>query len=794
MKYKKKSHEVIKVSLLLIILTTLSSTSFAEPKVYIITLGGHNGSNELQRNEDHYLSYLRYVKGSLEKAKESILYRYTKVIYGFSAILTPAEAHSMSEISGVISVVESKSNELQTTRSWDFLTSYGTPMNPSQDDINDHELNELKNKADNILDVVVGVVDSGIWPESPSFNDDGMEPIPETWKWTCQAGAEFPETTCNKKLIGARYFVAAYEAINGPVDPKIEYRSARDKNGHGTHVASVATGRELPNAAAAGGFGHGNVRGGVPNSRLAVYKACWVAPQGSTSCEAADVYAAIEAAINDRVDVLNLSHGGILPYTEDANAVGSLHATKFGIVVAAAAGNAGPAAGTVANVAPWMITVAASSIDRVFQSEFLLGNGFKYQGQSITPVYVTGTYELVYAGYIEIPGSTTIVTSGQCRPGTLSEEARGRVVVCFRGMENPRPVEPVSHTEQALEVRRAGGVAALLHNLENGIGVSLQPFPVPAIVVINPDMDPIITYLQRTGTITLYPPTTVLPSTPAPFMAEFSSTGPNTIQYNLLKPDVTAPGLNILAASTTPNTDNAFVFKSGTSFASPHVAAYLAYLKAVRPTWTTAAMISAIMTTAKIIDNTNNPIKDAFLNSATPFHYGSGHFRPSKAADPGLVYDITYLEYIDFACASTGQSLDSDYSCGATPSPPSSLNYPSLAIRNVRSEGTTVPRKVTNVGGGSPTYDVSIEHPFGYTVQISPITLNFNPLVQTLSFTITVRPLSTALPNQFAFGSYTWKSNDGLYEVRSPIAVSIAAGLIRETGNELRAANSSSAA
>ncbi|XP_051128629.1 subtilisin-like protease SBT5.6 [Andrographis paniculata] len=779
MKFKKKSCEPIKV-LLLLIITTLSSTAFADTKVYIVRLSFFEEyNNKLQSNEDHYLSYLLPIKGSLEKAKASFIYVYTNVLYGFAAILSPVEALLISEMYGVISVVESKSNELQTSRSWDFITSYESLMNSLQED--DDELEELMRRANNVMDVVVGVLDSGIWPESQSFNDNGMAPVPETWKGICQVGAKFPSNTCNRKLIGARYFVAAFEAMYGPVDPQVEYRSARDKNGHGTHVASTVGGRVIDNAAAVGGFGLGRVRGGVPDVRLAVYKICWVKRDGSTVCEDADMLAAFEAAINDGVDVINLSHGGMdKPYTQDANAIGSLQAAKFDIAVAAAAGNAGPAAGTVANVAPWMITVAASSIDRVFQSEFLLGNGFKYQGQSITPVYVTGTYELVYAGYIEIPGSTTIVTSGQCRPGTLSEEARGRVVVCFRGMENPRPVEPVSHTEQALEVRRAGGVAALLHNLENGIGVSLQPFPVPAIVVINPDMDPIITYLQRTGTITLYPPTTVLPSTPAPFMAEFSSTGPNTIQYNLLKPDVTAPGLNILAASTTPNTDNAFVFKSGTSFASPHVAAVLAYLKALHPSWSSAAMISAIMTTAKVIDTENNPIKDAFLKSATPFNYGSGHIRPSKAADPGLIYDITYAEYIDFACASTGQSLDPEYQCPAKPPPPSNLNYPSLAIANVGSQGTTVPRRVRNVGGGSPTYTVSIVQPPGYIVKISPATLNFNPGVKTQSFTISVQASASAARNQFAFGSYTWRSTNGAYLVRSPIAVAIS-NIISET-------------
>ncbi|XP_051128626.1 subtilisin-like protease SBT5.6 isoform X2 [Andrographis paniculata] len=758
---------MIKVVSILLILTTFSSTSFADSKVYIVRLRQHNLDNKFQPHEDHYLfNYLQTIKGSLEEAKASIVYSYTKVIYGFSALLTPAEVHELSDRYGVISVVESKSNELQTSRSWDFITLFDNDSNPIQA----NRVEDLMSRANLGTNVVVGVLDTGIWPESQSFSDFGMDPIPETWRGRC-LDLDVP---CNRKLIGARSFPAAYEAKYGPVNPAVEYRLARDSIGHGTHVASIIGGRQVDNGAAVGGFGAGGVRSGAPVVRLAVYKVCWKSITGLVSCEDSDILAGFDAAINDGVDVINLSHGGMhKPYTQDANAVGSLQAALYDIPVAAAAGNAGPNAGTVANVAPWAITVAASSIDRVFESAFLLGNGYQYQGQSITPLSLTMRYGLVYAGNIEIPGSTTPETTGQCCPGTLLPNgANGRAVLCLRGIEyNVYP------GQQASEVQRAGGAAALLQNPHYGIGVSLQRFPIPTVVVLSGDIDSIRNYILTTQypTVTLSPPTTQQPTTPAPFMAEFSSTGPNMIENNLLKPDVTAPGLNILAASTEARSrDDKFVFMSGTSFASPHVAAVLALLKATHPDWSNAAMISAIMTTAKVTDTTGNPITDATLqNRASPFNYGSGHIRPLKAVDPGLVYDIHHAEYLNFACASTGVSLDSHYTCPATLPSPSNLNYPSLAIADVGSEGTTVIRRVKNVGGGSPEYTVTIDPPPGYTVRISPTSLSFLAGVeQTRTFTITVRPLDNAVRNMFVFGSYTWFSNDGFYEVRSPMAVS----------------------
>lgn len=189
----------------------------------------------------------------------------------------------------------------------------------------------------------------------------------------------------DRKLVGARYYLKSYEANFGPLDPKLDFRSPRDINGHGTHTSSTIGGRRVRNAAAIGGFGYGTATGGAPLVRLAIYKVCWPIPgqtpvEGNT-CLDDDMLAAFDDAIADGVQVISVSIGRntSTPYIQDGIAIGSLHAVKRNIVVACSAGNSGPTPFTVTNVAPWIITVGASSIDRVFSSPVLLGNGAQVQ-------------------------------------------------------------------------------------------------------------------------------------------------------------------------------------------------------------------------------------------------------------------------------------------------------------------------------------------------------------------------------------------------------------------------------
>lgn len=207
---------------------------------------------------------------------------------------------------------------------------------------------------------MVNGLHTGIWPESLSFSDAGLGPIPTRWKGICQTGVGFSASNCSRKIIGARW----YNNDLNSKDLQGEYLSARDSNGHGTHTASTAAGVLVKNVSVHG-LAAGAARGGAPRARLAIYKACW----GSNgSCSEAAVLKAIDDAIHDGVDVLSLSIGGN-GYPE-----ASLNAVAKGVSLVFAGGNDGPVTQTVENALPWVVTVAASTIDRSFPTRITLGN------------------------------------------------------------------------------------------------------------------------------------------------------------------------------------------------------------------------------------------------------------------------------------------------------------------------------------------------------------------------------------------------------------------------------------
>lgn len=222
---------------------------------------------------------------------------------------------------------------------------------------------------------------TGVWPESESFNDRGLGPIPAKWKGQCVDGQQWDsKKLCNKKLIGARYYYMDSLLKTNKTDTQIsedEYMSARERLPHGSHVASTAAGRFVANVSA-NGLGAGTVRGGAPNARLAVYKVCWM--RTDNTCSAGDIMKAFDDAVADGVDVINISIGRLNPIlseVDDYNQIsyGAFYAVSKGITVVSAGGNFGPQANTVQNISPWIITVAASSMDRWFPTPVTLGNG-----------------------------------------------------------------------------------------------------------------------------------------------------------------------------------------------------------------------------------------------------------------------------------------------------------------------------------------------------------------------------------------------------------------------------------
>ncbi|XP_028961744.1 cucumisin-like isoform X2 [Malus domestica] len=307
-----------------------------------------------------HVNMLQNVIDDSNIAHESLLlHSYKRTFNGFAAELTEEEAQKLAGMDGVVSVFPSETKKLQTTRSWDFI---GFP--------------KIVKRSAIETDIIVGVIDSGIWPESASFSDAGFGPPPKRWKGACKGEGNF---TCNNKIIGARYYRGQPYPQNSS-----DILSPRDTDGHGTHTASTAAGN-LVSKASLYGLGLGTARGGVPSARIAVYKVCWL-----DGCPDADILAAFDDAIADGVDILSVSLGGFKPldYFRNSIDIGAFHALRKGIFTSASAGNEGPNLKTITNFAPWYLAVAASTIDRHFDTKVQLGNHKIYEG------IVTNTFEL----------------------------------------------------------------------------------------------------------------------------------------------------------------------------------------------------------------------------------------------------------------------------------------------------------------------------------------------------------------------------------------------------------------
>ncbi|KAK7306427.1 hypothetical protein VNO77_44366 [Canavalia gladiata] len=753
-----------------------------QKQVYVVELfGDHKTLHEIE-NTHH--SYLLSVKETKEEARGSLVYSYKHSINGFAALLTPEEANKLSEMEGVAFVHKDQPRiySLHTTRSWEFVGLDGTLKENHWAKESNQPNGDLLTRAKYGKDIIVGMIDSGVWPESESFSDEGMEPVPKKWKGVCETGTAFNSSHCSRKIIGARYYLQGYETAFGPLNETEDYKSGRDKDGHGSHTSSTVAGRAVSNASAIGGYASGTATGGAPLARLAIYKACWPFKGKSKSlgnvCANIDILKAIDDAIADGVDVINISIGfnSPLSYDNDLVAKGALHAMKNNIVVVCSAGNSGPSPQSLSNPAPWIITVGASTVDRTFLAPIKLRNGTSIQGFSITPINTGNSfYPLVLAGDAEHP-DVPRSDSGFCLDNTLEpNKVKGKLVVCIRG-EGER-------LSKGLEVQRAGGVGFILgNNQTNGNDVPIELHFISATGVSYENVLKLIQYVHSTPNpmAQILPGRTVIKTKPAPSMAFFSSRGPNIVDPNILKPDITAPGVHILAAWTPEDgpTRITYVDKrvvkynifSGTSMSCPHVTAAAVLLKAIYPTWSSAAIRSALMTTATTTDNAGNPLTDETGNPATPFAMGAGHFLPEKAADPGLVYDASYMDYILYTCSlGVTQKLNISYNCPKSLPEPFQLNYPSIQINRLNNTAT-IKRTVTNVGRSTSVYKFSAISPKEYSITATPNILKFNAIGEQLNFTITVTANNNHSPDQYYFGWYAW--TDEHHVVRSPVAVS----------------------
>ncbi|CAI0560749.1 unnamed protein product [Linum tenue] len=746
-------------------------------RTYIVYLGSHTQQYTPDQILETHHSCLTSVKDSEEEARASLIYSYKHSINGFAASLTPQQASKLNELEEVVAVIESRPRKYSThtTRSWEFS---GLNLAAGYDVAESMKKETTMAEAGDLLHRA----GYGVWPEAESFSDEGMEAVPKSWKGICQTGQEFNSSHCNKKIIGARYYIKGFETYYGRLDATEDYRSPRDKDGHGTHTAATFAGRQVRNASALGGFARGTASGGAPLARLAVYKVCWPIPNqekiGGNTCFDEDMLAAMDDAIADGVQVISISIGADEPLSpvNDSLSIGALHAARKNVVVVCSGGNDGPKPGTVVNTPPWILTVGASNMDRGFLGTVVLGNGMKITGQTVTHHKLPKRLPLISAADAALPWVPDNETD-QCLPDSLApEKVRGKIVLCLRGSG--------TRYLKGVEVKRAGGAGFILANTAAlGDDVFLEPHVLPTTAVTYDETREIVRYIRSAkgnATARLREPRTVLGYKAAPFMASFSSRGPNVIHPCILKPDVAAPGVNILAAwsQASPPTKLSqdrrsvkYNFDSGTSMACPHVAALAALLKAIHPTWSSAAIRSAIMTTASTRNNKGRTITDERGHTATPFQFGSGQFCPSKAADPGLVYDASYTDYLLYLCSYGLKNAGERFNCPKFPPPMYDLNYPSVSVPKLN--GTlTIKRSVMNVGGdGNAVYFFSAKPPLGMTVTARPSVLFFSRVGERKEFTLTIEAREYYGEGGYGFGWYSWRDN--YHVVRSPIAVSM---------------------
>ncbi|KAJ7516633.1 hypothetical protein O6H91_22G065600 [Diphasiastrum complanatum] len=709
---------------------------------------GNSHANPEKATNLHQKVLAKVLSGK-EEVSRLMVYSYTASLSGFAAKLSTTEAASISKMPGVVSVFPSSVKKLHTTRSWDFLglsatSNHGFPTGGS--------------------DVIIGVLDTGVWPESESFSDKYLpDPIPSRWKGTCVSGDSFNSSNCNRKLIGAKMFPNGYEKGFGPITGSGEYRSPRDAAGHGSHTASTAGGSSVSHASLFG-LAEGTARGGTPTARIAAYKVCWF-----DACTDADILAAFDEAVADGVDLISFSIGGSgQDYFSDATAIGAFHAVQNGVFVSSSAGNSGPKLATVTNAAPWLTTVAASSIDRKFTSSILLGNNLSYKGNAVNTIALSHPwYPLVSGEAIRNPSSPFADKAKYCYNGSLnSDKVKNNLVVCYGGLGGADAT-----------VLAAGGAGVIL------VDTFEFTSSIPSSVVGNADAEHILEYINstRSPVANILPSITTVDDSLVPQTAIFSSRGPNVITPDILKPDITAPGIDILAAwppvssisgGRTDNRSSSFNIISGTSMSCPHVTGAAAFVKSFHPKWSPAAIKSALMTTATPLDG------DKIFNEDGALGYGSGLISPIKAKDPGLVYDADTTDFALFLCGLnyTSEQVQlvsgfSNFSCPQDLPSVNDLNYPSIAIANVQgSLNRSIIRTLTNVGfSGSSTYTVQIQAPKGVSVTVSPSSLHFDAPYQRLSFHVNFQANSLPSEQVHLSGSLTW--TDGLHVVRSPVLI-----------------------
>lgn len=717
-------------------------------------------SSQTRSYADFLDSRRRQVLSAIPGARK--VHEYKVAFNGFAAEMSAAEASALRLRKDVRGVWEDKLLKPQTNSTPDFLGLTG--------------LTGPWFWGFTGEDVVVGVIDSGIHPEHPSLadvptprrGDRGIEvPYGAPPESFIGSGCEFGNSehnpadaafSCNNKLIKAQAFSESFLTANTLAD--YEFLSARDADGHGTHTATTAAGNygvETP--------GGGTLSGMAPRARVAVYKVCWDAPDPDDSgCFSSDSMAAIDQAVADGVDVINFSVGGSSTTFNGPDDIAFLFAADAGVFVATSGGNSGPGAETIGTPSgvPWITTVAAAEDNESF------GTGLQVDA----PAEIAATYEGREGNspvqLADIGGLHGSVVAAEpltaCEPLGNAEAMDGQIALVIRGT--------CAFSDKYNNAAAAGASAIVVYNDGTAadridpIVMSADGTTIPGIMIRHPDGELLAATADTAGTLS---PEISIPREDR--IAVFSSRGPNGGAPDIIKPDVAAPGVDIVAGvSPVLSGGNLFGALSGTSMASPHVAGVMALIKQAHPGWTPAMAKSALMTTAR-----DNLRKSYGPVAADPFDIGAGAIRPSAAFVPGLVYDAGLADYFAFLCGAERQPrLLDPQDCDALTAEgysldSSDLNLASIGIADLVGS-QTITRRVTSVSPGGKWFWVSVDAPDGVNVNVQPRVLRLKA-GETASYRVTFSVSDGAALDEWTFGSLTWNAIDGHFATRSPIAV-----------------------
>jgi len=770
---------------------------------------------KLNVNASHVQAYTAYLDRKqsnviAQVAGAPVTYRYKNLLNGFAAFLTDAEVRKLAADPGVKSITEDVPMPLNTATTPTFL---GINQPGGAWSRSDAAGRTIKGEG-----VIIGHLDGGVWPENPSFSDkvDPLtgkpiashlpgtvvyDPLPAgRWNGICQpstgpSGQSFRPSMCNNKLVGARFYNSTWklaESLGIVRTWSGEYLdSPRDPEGHGTHTLSTSGGNENVDVSVAGA--NFTISGIAPRARVAAYKVCYTGADAAGnpqqgSCFQGDSAAAADQAVADGVDVINFSVGGSGTSVTGAVDTAFANATFAGVFVATSAGNGNTTgASTVAHINPWVITVGNSSHDRFTVANVTLGTGQSFVGPSFQTGGLASKPLILAADAGTVPYASLSVADqlalARCyngadridpalNPAGLPSAAAaldpakvaGKIVVCYRGGN-----VLVNKMNQLDELGAAGGIilnipAGVLPAPASGASANttfLIPFDVPAVHLTSSAYAAIAAHVAGgTGTAS-FGPSTQVAGVVAPVMAGTSSRGPNRRDPHLLKPEITAPGTDIIAAYTNTSITPAQRLQiidgtlipgpganmiGGTSMASPHVAGTAALLRQANPGWSPYAIKSAIMTSAQQTVKLANGAPD--LNR---WGYGAGHLNPNGALDTKVVYDQSIGDHIAYYFG----DIDGR-----------SMNMASLTHANVVGVGSLT-RTLFNKGSSEVTYSASATAA-GYTVTVEPATLTI-PAGGSAQYTVTMRR-TTAPIEQWVFGDLRWSAS-GQPTLYSPLTL-----------------------